>query len=64
MTEEDAAKLAAGEKFKRLRKRKGFKTRSDLVAFLKNKITVDAVRKWETGKRRPNPLVIQLLRSL
>ena len=52
-----------GKQFKRLRKRAGFKHRSDLVVALNNTRTVDCIRKWETGKRKIDQLVVSFLKG-
>jgi DNA-binding transcriptional regulator YiaG len=51
-----------GGAFKRLRKKAGFKYRSDLADILN--CTVDCIRKWETNKRSIPQLVIDKLKSL
>jgi DNA-binding transcriptional regulator YiaG len=51
-----------GGAFKRLRKKAGFKYRSELAEVLK--CTVDCIRKWETNKRSIPQLVVDKLKEL
>ena len=51
-----------GEAFRKLRIRKGFKERRDLIDFL-GCYTIDAVRKWETGKRSIPMMVVDKLKE-
>ena len=48
-----------GDEFKRLRLSKGFKKRPQLAAYLE--CSTEAIKKWETGLRRVNPIAIALL---